>query len=66
MTRLKQMRIAANISQNELARRLGVTCPSVNNMEKKGIYHVKTAIKYSKILKCPPIFLLEGLDIVSN
>lgn len=61
MTRLKQARLMAGISQNELARRLKVKCPAVNTLEKKGIYNVKTAIKYAKELKCPPIFLLEGL-----
>ena len=35
MTRLKQARLMAGISQNELARRLKVKCPTVNTLEKK-------------------------------
>ena len=66
MTRLKQMRLASGISQNKLAKALGVSCPSVNTMEKKGIYNTKIAQRYASILKCPVFFLLEGLDCEYN
>ena len=66
MTRLKQMRLASGISQNKLAKALGVSTPSVNTMEKKGIYNTRIAQRYASVLKCPVFFLLEGLDCEYN
>lgn len=61
MSRLKQMRLIKKITQVELARRLGVTCPTVCKFEKQGIFDTRIAQKYAKALECSPIFLLDGL-----
>ncbi len=62
MTKFKQMRKALNLTQREVANLVGVKPPTVNTMERKGIFDTRTAKKYARCLKCSPIFLLEGLD----
>ena len=62
MTKLKQMRLILKLTQKELATRIGVKPPTVNTLERKGIYDNRTARKYAIALKCSPLFLLDGLD----
>lgn len=61
-TRLKTMRELCNITQRQLAELVGVKPPTLNVLERKGIFDTRTAAKYAKALKCNPIFLLDGLD----
>ena len=61
MSRLKEMREFKKISQFELALQLKITQSSICQMERKGIYDTRIAVKYAKALDCDPIFLLEGL-----
>lgn len=61
-TRLKTMRELCNITQRQLAELVGVKPPTLNVLERKGIFDTRTAVKYAKALKCNPIFLLDGLD----
>jgi len=63
MTNLKWMRERRNISQQELASKMGYSQTSICAMERKGIYDIRTAGKYAKILDCPAFFLLEGIGI---
>ncbi len=62
MTKIKQMRMVLNLTQRELAQRVGVKPPTVNSLERKGIYDTRTARKYADALKVSPLFLLDGLD----
>lgn len=62
MSKLKQVRLARKIRQNELARRLNVKSSTICEMERSGIKTMRTASKYAKALNCEAIFLLEGLD----
>ena len=56
------MRELCNITQRQLAELVGVKPPTLNVLERKGIFDTRTAAKYAKALKCNPIFLLDGLD----
>lgn len=62
MTKLKQMRLMLRMTQKELATKIGVKPPTVNSLERKGIYDTRTARKYAVALKCSPLFLLDGLE----
>ena len=61
-SRLKTMRELCKITQRQLAELVGVKPPTLNVLERKGIFDTRTAVKYAKALKCNPIFLLDGLD----
>ena len=61
-TKLKQMRIVFNMTQQQLAEIIGVKTPTVNSLERKGIFDTRTAKKYAVAFKVNPIFLLDGLD----
>ena len=63
-SQLKTMRQLRKITQRELAELVGVKPPSLNVLERKGIFDTRTAVKYAKALKCNPILLLDGLDII--
>lgn len=62
MTKLKQMRLIMKLTQKKIAERIGVKPPTVNSLERKGIYDTRTAKKYAAALNCSPLFLLDGLD----
>lgn len=62
MTKIKQMRMLMGLTQKELAKRVGVSTPTVNTMERKGCYDTRTAKKYATAMGCNLIFLLDGLD----
>jgi transcriptional regulator with XRE-family HTH domain len=62
MTKLKQMRELKKISQVRLARKMNLKPPTVNALERKGIFDVRTAKRYALALDCHPVFLLEELD----
>jgi DNA-binding XRE family transcriptional regulator len=61
-SRLKLMRELLGITQKQLAETVGVKPPTLNVLERKGIFDTRTAVKYAKAMKCNPIFLLDGLD----
>ena len=61
-TKLKQMRMVFNMTQQQLAEIIGVKTPTVNSLERKGIFDTRTAKKYAVAFKVNPIFLLDGLD----
>jgi predicted transcriptional regulator len=63
MTNFKKYRLFIGLKQNELAKLAGVTAVNIARIEKNGCYDTRTASKYAKIMKCNPIFLLDGLDI---
>lgn len=62
MTKIKQMRMVLKLTQREMAERVGVKPPTVNSLERKGIFDTRTAKKYAAALKVSPLFLLDGLD----
>ncbi len=62
MTKLKQMRILMHMTQSELAKKVGVKPPTVNTLERVGIWNTNTAKKYAAALGCNLLFLLEGLE----
>jgi len=59
VTKLKKMRTVRKLKQCELARLSGVKPASLCELEKKGVYNIKTASKYAKWLFCDPLALLE-------
>ena len=59
MTNLKKVRKSKNITQEELAKRLNISQTSISEMEKKGVFNIKTATKYAKALKCKAIAIIE-------
>jgi DNA-binding XRE family transcriptional regulator len=61
-SRLKLMRELLGITQKQLAEAVGVKPPTLNVLERKGVFDTRTAVKYAKAMKCNPIFLLDGLD----
>ena len=61
MTNFKRYREFMGLKQNELAKMAGVSAVSIARLEKVGCYDTRTAVKYAKVLKCNPIFLLDGL-----
>lgn len=62
MTKIKQMRLAYKMTQKQIAELVGVQTPTVNSLERKGIFDTRTAKKYAVAFKVNPIFLLDGLD----
>jgi len=62
MTKLKQMRLLMKMTQSELAKKVGVKSPTVNTLERVGIWNTKTAKKYAAAFDCNLLFLLEGLE----
>lgn len=61
-TKIKAMRKSKKMTLDQVAKAVGVRRPSVCVLEKKGIFDIRTAEKYSKAFDCPAIFLLEMLD----
>ena len=43
MTKLKQMRLIMKLTQKKMAERIGVKPPTVNSLERKGIYDTSVA-----------------------
>lgn len=66
MTNLKRMRLLLGLKQKDLAGMLGIKAPAVTVLERKGCYDTRTAVRYAKAMKCNPIFLLDGLNIVQS
>ena len=62
MSNFKQMRMLLKVKQNELAKLAGVHPSTIAVLERKGIYDTRTAVKYARIMKCNPLFLLDGLS----
>lgn len=60
-TKFKQMRIMLGMTQTQVAKLAGVAVPTVNTLERKGIFDTRTAKKYAAALGCNLIFLLEGI-----
>lgn len=64
MSNLKTYRILKGMKQKELASKLGISAACVAVMERKGIFDTRVAVKYARVLKCNPVFLLDGLDTI--
>lgn len=62
MSNFKQMRLLMGLKQNELAKLAGVSPTTIATLEHKGIFDTRTAVKYAAVMKCNPIFLLDGLS----
>ena len=62
ISKVKRMRLKLNLTQRQLAKLVGVKPPTVNLIERRGIYNTLTARKYAAAMKVSPILLLEGLD----
>lgn len=62
MTKFKQMRLSLKLTQRDVAKHVGVKPPTVNSLERKGIFDTRTAKKYAQALGVSPLFLLDGLD----
>ena len=63
MSNFKQMRMLMGLKQNELAKLAGVSPTTIATLERKGIFDTRTASKYARVMKCNPIFLLNGLSV---
>lgn len=61
--RLKELRLSANMTQNELASKLGVTHPTIVRYEKGDVGSMKTSIisKLATIFDVSPVYIL-GMD----
>ncbi len=66
MTALSQMVKVKKIKQKELALKLGVSKAAVSIQLKHGVKTMRTAVRYSEILECSPLLLLDGIGIVRN
>lgn len=62
MSNFKRYRVMIGMKQNELARLAGVAPSVVAVLERKGIFDTRTASRYASVMKCNPLFLLDGLD----
>lgn len=63
MTALSLMVKARKIKQNELAKKLGVSKAAVSIQLKNGAKTLRTAVRYSEILNCNPLLLLDGIRV---
>lgn len=61
--RLKELRLSANMTQSELANKLGVTHPTIVRYEKGDVGSMKTSIisKLTTIFNVSPVYIL-GMD----
>lgn len=61
--RLKELRLSANMTQSELANKLGVTHPTIVRYEKGDVGSMKTSIisKLATIFNVSPVYIL-GMD----
>ena len=59
MTKFKEMRIRRKMTQDEIARRKGVSQGAISQIEREGIRLVKTANEYAEIFKCSPFELMD-------
>lgn len=66
MTNFKKCRILSERTQTEVAKLAGVSCSSVAQLEKKGCFDTRLAVKYGKAMRCNPLFLLDGLNSDPN
>jgi predicted transcriptional regulator len=61
MTNFKRYREFIGLKQKDLAKMAGVSAVSIARLEKVGCFDTRTASKYAKVMKCNPIYLLDGL-----
>ncbi len=66
MTALSLMVKAKKIKQYELARRLGVSKAAVSIQLKQGAKTLRTAMRYSQVLGCNPLLLLDEITITKE
>lgn len=59
MTKLKKLRLAANLTQRELAEQLNISAAAVSLQEKRGVPNFNLANRYALVLGCSPEDLLE-------
>lgn len=64
MTKLKNMRIQKKMLLREIAAVVNTTPQTVQQMEKRGIWKPKTALRYAKALNCRWQDLLEEPESV--
>lgn len=62
MTNFKKCRELSGFTQTEVAKLAGVSPSSVAQLEKRGCFDTRLAVKYSKAIKCNPLFLLDGIN----
>lgn len=63
MSNFKKCREMLGLKQKDVAKLAGVSAVSIARLDKNGCYDTRTAAKYAKVMKCNPIFLLDGLNI---
>lgn len=63
LTNFRMCREMSGFTQTEVAKLAGVTPSCVAKLEKEGCFCTKTAVKYAKVMKIQPIFLLDGLTM---
>jgi DNA-binding XRE family transcriptional regulator len=61
-TNFKRYREFSGLKQSQLAKLVGVSPVSVFQLEKRGCFDTRTAVKYARVLGCNPLFLLDGLS----
>lgn len=60
-TNFRQCRELTGLKQGQVAKLAGVSQASVCQLEQRGCFDTRTAVKYAKVLDCNPILLLDGL-----
>lgn len=63
LTNFKMCREMSGFTQTEVAKLAGVAPATVAYLEKEGCFCTKTAVKYAKVMKVNPVFLLDGLTL---
>jgi transcriptional regulator with XRE-family HTH domain len=63
MTNLKQIRIEAELSQRELAHRLGISQASLSGYEKRGLEPPQTAAMHKRIRLIAEALGVEMIDL---
>ena len=59
MTRIKEFRVRLKMKAAELARLLQISRAAVCYIERNGIKHADTAMRYATVLKCRPEELID-------
>lgn len=66
MSNFKKCREFLGLRQSVLAKKAGVSPVSIARLDKVGCYDTRTAVRYAKVMKCNPLWLLDGLPAIDE